>query len=744
MPDAPANTKTDLVPLAQRLAQAWDALRGRAFGPGVPLPVASEIPQPAAPRQFQFPIGVNTTIQPRGEYQQLTPFDQLRTLASAYDVAALCIATRIEELQGLKWAVVARDKKAQAAEHGVCDALAAYFARPDGQAEYSAWLSMLLYDLFAIDALTLYRRPNRGGGFYGLDVIDGATIKPLVDERGRTVAYQQIVYGRPEAEFSPAELIYRPRWTRSFTPYGLPPTELVILRVNTAIRKQALDLAYFTDGNVPAGFMAPPDGLLDPQQVQQFEEWFNADLQGNDRTRARVKFLPWKAQFQETRPFSYDTKIDDWMMRITCAAYGVTPQELGFTDGVNRANGENLENITYRRGIGPLSIWLKGLFDGIIQRDLGQPQLEWQWHFGESEDVTRLAQTDAAYLAAGVISPDEVRSLRFGHELDGPAPGPPAPAGAAPAAAQPGAAATPPTTAAIAGPLHAAIREHIGHMDGTIPTSPASQQRMMDAMVQADRALDGGDHGGALAPVGRGGAMAPPDWRGTGGMHKREATPTPPDRAPQEQAAQQAIARALAAQLARVRQTLTDAGPNGLTELWQAEPQTLTNALLPTFDDLATEAGREGLTRLPVSVDWNQVNGAVLDLAQQRAAQYAADTTAASKGQIAKLVSQWVESGGTLDDLLGRVARVYPDHRAEAEAITQVTAVYAQGNRAAWQASDVVSQWQFHTAVDDVVCPICAPLNGKVFDLADDSALPPRHYRCRCWVTPVVTDPTDR
>ena len=58
--------------------------------------------------------------------------------------------------------------------------------------------------MLVIDAATLYPRFNRGGSLYALDVIDGATIKPLIGEDGRAPeppdpAYQQILKGVPDA-----------------------------------------------------------------------------------------------------------------------------------------------------------------------------------------------------------------------------------------------------------------------------------------------------------------------------------------------------------------------------------------------------------------------------------------------------------------------------------------------------------------------------------------------------------------
>lgn len=468
MPDIPRGTAViDLREAAGRVRDAWASLTGRRFAPGAPLPpMTDKEEQTGGPRQFQYPVNVNTNTSPRREYPGLSSFEQLRYLAGLYDVAAMCIAVRIEELQGMPWSIAPRDKRRQAALQGEADAVAEFFAYPDKLNDFSAWIGMVLYDLFSIDALTLYKRPDRAGRLYGLEVVDGTTIKPLVDDRGRTLAYQQILYGAPASQyrrpsadapdeqlpiFAPHELVYRPRWTRSFTPYGFPPTEWIILRVNTALRKQAFDLAYFTDGNIPDMIASPPDDrTLDPEQVREFEAWFNAVLEGDDAARRKVRFVPWNMNLKELRPFSYETALDEWLLKITCSAFGVPPQELGFTNDVNKATAELQEAVNDRRGLRPLTAWLKQMFDRFIQYDLAndwQPGkiislpgqatrpasnpfklLEWQWSFGDDEDKHTQAQTDQIYLSAGVVSADEIRAMRFGDTLDGGAPGAPQPA----------------------------------------------------------------------------------------------------------------------------------------------------------------------------------------------------------------------------------------------------------------------------------------------------------------------------
>lgn len=442
MPNIPAGTQVkDLSSFAGRVAAAWDALNGRAFGPGVPIqPSTDQQEQAEGPRQYQYPISWNTRYQPRGESAELTPFQQLRNLARLYDIASIAIITRIEELQGVGYSIAAKDKRRQAELQPACDETLAFWAYPDKLNDFTSWLSMLLRDLFEIDAPTIYKRLDVGGRLHSLELVDGSTIKPLLDERGRVISYQQVLYGRPFSqygrdgnvpeedqplEFGPQELIYRPRYPKTDSPYGTPPTELVIMRVNTALRKQTKDLTHFTDGNIPAGLLSPPDGLMTPDQLRQFEEYFNADLQGDDRARARLKFLPWKGELIEFAPFHYGTEIDEWMMKITCAAFGVNPAEMGFVEDVNRANGEEQSAITYRRGLRPLSVWLKQLFDRVIQQDLEQPDLEWAWDLGESADSLMQAQEDQIYATIGSVSAQELRGLRF-PDLEGPAPGPPA------------------------------------------------------------------------------------------------------------------------------------------------------------------------------------------------------------------------------------------------------------------------------------------------------------------------------
>src|SRR4029077_2757624 len=87
----------------------------------------------------------------------------------------------------------------------------------------------------------------RGGDIIGLDVVDGSTIKELVDDTGsrarpHTPAYEQVIHGRPWRLLSDAELIYLPRNRRPHKAYGFSPVQQIVVTVNIGLRRQFMQL----------------------------------------------------------------------------------------------------------------------------------------------------------------------------------------------------------------------------------------------------------------------------------------------------------------------------------------------------------------------------------------------------------------------------------------------------------------------------------------------------------------------
>ena len=84
-----------------------------------------------------------------------------------------------------------------------------------------------------------------------------------------------------------------------------------------------------------------------------------------------------------------------------------------------------------------------------------------------------------------------------------------------------------------------------------------------------------------------------------------------------------------------------------------------------------------------------------------------------------------------MDRAIGALSR----NRAELIARTETIAAHAEGQldsfeRLGVEEVGVEAEWQ--TAGDDLVCPLCAPLEGVVMPVKEARGLIPRHPRCRC------------
>ena len=301
------------------------------------------------------------------------------------------------------------------------DELTEFFQSPDGEHEFSDWLRMIVEELLVIDAVTLAATTDEHGSVWSagkkiarFEVIDGATIKRVIDDMGRTpaapaIAYQQILKGVPAIDFTADELVYRPRNLRAHRFYGYSPVEQIIITINLALRRQMFTLAYFTEGNVPEAIcQAPESWSLDT--VQEVQNSFDSRLAGNLEQRRRIIFIPNAGgkdavQFTKEPPLSND--LDEWLARVVCWAFSISPQAL--IKQMNRATAETAKEQSEEEGITPLLNWLASLINSLVRKYFGYDDVEFAW--GERKDENKLeqAQINQIYVASGVLSIDEVR-----------------------------------------------------------------------------------------------------------------------------------------------------------------------------------------------------------------------------------------------------------------------------------------------------------------------------------------------
>ncbi|HET6379368.1 MAG TPA: phage portal protein [Methylocella sp.] len=390
------------------------------FGPATPI--APLAPVEIAGRQWDFPAGYNLSTLPR-RFEPVT-FADLRSLADGYDLLRLVIETRKDQAARQTWNITARgggmnstDQEEQIA------ALKAFFAKPDGIHNFADWLRILLEEVLVTDAPALYMSRDRAGRLTGLMPLDGATIKPVIDpwgrppqpytEDGRLVypaAYQQILKGYPAIEYSVRDLIYRPRNPRVNRVYGMSPVEQIMTTVNIALRRQLYLIDYFTEGNIPDSLIGVPENWT-PDQIATYQKYWDAYFDGDAARRRRAKFVPGGVArtFIQTKEPELKGPFDEWLARIVCFAFSISPQTL--TQMVNRATAETQKELAEEEGLAPLLLWAKSLIDEIIAREFHAPGIEFTWGAGHETDAATQETILSSYTAKGILTINEARAM---------------------------------------------------------------------------------------------------------------------------------------------------------------------------------------------------------------------------------------------------------------------------------------------------------------------------------------------
>lgn len=384
------------------------------FGAGPPMTPAA--PPEVAGRRFDFPSRYNLNQQPRA-YEPIS-FADLRGLAEGYDIMRLVIETRKDQMTRLKWNIVPRDDDIDFDESPDLEKRAkvieAMFRRPDRENYWSEWLRMIMEDLLVIDAPAIHIRRTLGGDIYSLDPIDGATIKVVIDNFGRKpeppyAAYQQVLKGMPAINYSKNDLIYRPRNPRTHKVYGYSPVEQVIMTVQIALRREMWQLAYFTDGNIPDSLIGVPSTWT-PDQIRQFQDWFDGLLQGNIQERRRARFVPGEVakSYVPTKEAEIFGAAEEWLVRVICFAFGVSPQP--FLKMMNRATAQTSVEEAVIDGLAPLQVHIANTINAFLEDQLDEHDLMFRWEDDKELDPQTLQTILSGYVKEGIITRNEARN----------------------------------------------------------------------------------------------------------------------------------------------------------------------------------------------------------------------------------------------------------------------------------------------------------------------------------------------
>lgn len=362
-------------------------------------------------REFDYPVGYNLDYQPR-RFQLMA---QLRAMSQSWGLLRSVIERRKDQLLVVPWDIQAR--AGEKAPEGRIARVKEFFRRPDLKRNFSQWARLLLEDLFVIDAPTIYVwRKENGRDVHALEVLDGATVLPLIDDAGRRpdwpqAAFQQIIKGLPSIDLTERDILYAPMRPRPELPvYGYSPVEQIYLEATEGIRRTLYQVSFWSEGSMPELMITVPDNWA-PQQIAMFQAAFDSLLDGNAANKSKVRFIPGGMKpfdIKNANGEALKSEYDEWLARLVCFTFGVNPQP--FVAQMNRATAQVSQEVAAEEGTAALQAWFKGeVMDPLIQITLDQPDLEFVWQTKAEQDPLERAQAAASDLKMGVRTINEVR-----------------------------------------------------------------------------------------------------------------------------------------------------------------------------------------------------------------------------------------------------------------------------------------------------------------------------------------------
>lgn len=753
-------TPLELNMIAQATGQVPSFTKGAWFGPGEPM--QTQAPEEVKGRAFDFPFAVNTNPRPRAEAgENAIDFDTLRRVSDptqgGLDLLRLAIETVKDEMARQKWTIKGKDGKDGGDE---AKKIRDLLEEPDGVNDFLAWQRLVMDDHLVIDQPTIYFRQT-SKGFKIPEVIDGGTIKRILAQNGRTPlpplpAYAQRIKGLPAVDYTIEELLVKAANPRTHRIYGMSPTEQVVNIVNISLRRQLSQLEFYTEGTIPDGLLVGPAGL-NPDQLQAFQDNFDAVLSGQTGARRHGRWVPNGTEYIATKAPDITGAVDEWFARVICWCFSLPPNAL--LKEVNRATAEVNKNTSQEQGLEARKLWFKSLMNQVIRRAYGAKNVVFDFENGEITDPLVKMQVWTGYKSAGFITADEGRDKALGmdpmtpEQKDEVAPPPPPMLagiglGGPDKPGKPGGPGTPPGKGDGSASTPSPVKPKEG--EPAPKEEPPSKAEKVEKKKPRRR---------GLLPIDRERASV---TRAAGRIRKAVL------------AYLQHQAKALAKIVKDGAEKVAKADINRLWELWEqlddSAKAKLAEDLRQELEDLGLDGVEEGRLQLAtfMSSDLSDEElSAMLSQANERAVAFAEERASELVG-MRKVDGEWIpnpnaewqiddttreainavvttatEEGWSNDQLADAIleSTTFDESRADMVARTETAFADVAGNMAYYRETGIVEQKAWIAGGGE--CDECAALEdlGPIpidEDFPGEADGPPLHPNCRCNIIPVL------
>ncbi len=365
-----------------------------------------------APHQYGQPLPQTADVQ-----QLITP-ERMREVALKTPTAAALVNSIVDYVASVPLQPRNVDPKKDAPESHVKH-VTKLMMQPNPRDSWKRLIYQTARDMTTLGFAAWEIERNPFGKPANLWPLDAARVKSDYDEHGTLLGWDMLdahgvpIRGEDKVHaWLPNDVIWFQRDPQTNSIY---PSSRIQQIFTCAILEDYM-LAFiggrFNDSNVPFGIydLGP---ISDDELKKAVAQW---NAQANTQHRIMLtasqsggKWTPFGYQLKELEAPALLSEIQARMM----AVFGVTENETGQSDNVNKSNGYNLSYTFKKRSVEPV---LNELCDTITHRlfwdELGYKDLELGYEEIDSRDELLQAQIDDLYMKQGVWTVNHIRNRK--------------------------------------------------------------------------------------------------------------------------------------------------------------------------------------------------------------------------------------------------------------------------------------------------------------------------------------------
>ncbi|MCF7861194.1 phage portal protein [Candidatus Woesearchaeota archaeon] len=272
------------------------------------------------------------------------------------------------------------------------------------------------------------------GNAYGMDktTLDDlsertkdAEYDQMYQERAAYFQYGWTAGARP-VPFGKREILFIKMNPRTDSIYGRSPLEILYDQILTLVYGSEYNLDFYLNNNTPNGFLTVKGMGRDQAESyrQRLENQFmSEDDFGNFKkkhfrapiTSHEIVWTPLQMSSKEMQVLEQQK----WFSKLVWSCFGVTPEEMGFTEDSNKAVAEHQGEVAKRRAVKPFLSAIEYAINNQLMPEFGHPEYEFKFVDYDLDEDVKKHQLWESQIRMGVRTSNEIRVEELGlDEMD--------------------------------------------------------------------------------------------------------------------------------------------------------------------------------------------------------------------------------------------------------------------------------------------------------------------------------------